>query len=411
MAADTKRSKVVIALSVGAIVLIVAVLSLRRKPPIVIVADVTRQDLSANISSNGKVEPVSPFVAHAEFPTFVEKVFATEGQPVHRGQLILTLDSAAVRSQLAQARVDLLAARTDLQNAKAGGPPDQVAQLKGDLAAAKIEVANLERTVKVLQDLVAHQAATQDELAQNQASLEKARANLAALEAKKKNMAQAASTAVESAGLRVTQAQSQVESLKEKVRSATVVSPVEGVLYSLPVRAGDYVKVGDTLAEMADLHKVRVRAFVDEPDLGALRVGEKAEITWDARPGQIWSGEVQSVPEQVVERGVRSVGEVVTSVDNAKLDLLPNTNVQVRILVRRRHDTLTVPRESVRDEDDKRYVYVLVGDTLHKREVSVGVASASKYEVLSGLSEGERVAIPGDRPLRDAMQVRPVNEE
>lgn len=411
MAAETKRRKTVIALSVGAIVLIAAILLLRRKPPIVVVADVTRQDLSANISSNGKIEPVAPDVVHAEFPTFVDKVVATEGQAVHRGQTILILDSADIRAQLAEARADLLAARTDLRNAKAGGPPDQVAQLKGDLAAAKIEVANLDRTGKALQDLVAKQAATQDELAQNQASLEKARANLAALETKKQDMAQAASTAAESASLRIAQAQSQMESLDAKVRSATVVSPFDGTLYSLPVRVGDYVKVGDTLAEMADLHNVRVRAFVDEPDLGGLRDGEKVEITWDAKPGEVWNGQVQDVPKQVVPRGVRSVGEVLASVDNSKLDLLPNTNVQVFILVRQSHGALVVPRESVREEDDKWFVFVLVGDTLHRREVSVGIASASKYEVVSGLSEGEKVAIPGERPLRDGMEVRAVAEE
>src|ERR1700691_4164670 len=93
--------------------IVVAALFLRRQPPIVSFERVTREDLSANISSNGKVEPVAPEVAHAEFPTFVERVLAVEGQAVHRGQLILTLDDADMKAQLAQARADLLAAQTD----------------------------------------------------------------------------------------------------------------------------------------------------------------------------------------------------------------------------------------------------------------------------------------------------------
>ena len=58
---------------------------------------------------------------------------------------------------------------------------------------------------------------------------------------------------------------------------------MDGTLYSLPVKAGDYVTVGQLLAEMADLHRVRVRAFVDEPDLGHLAPNQTVQITWDAR--------------------------------------------------------------------------------------------------------------------------------
>ena len=125
------------------------------------VVEVMREDLNASITSNGMVEPISPFVARAEFPTFVDKVKATEGQAVRRGEVILTLDAADIRAQLAQARADLLAAQNDLRNARAGGPPEQVAQRKGDLAAAHVQVANLERNEKALEDLVAKQAATQ----------------------------------------------------------------------------------------------------------------------------------------------------------------------------------------------------------------------------------------------------------
>ena len=95
------------------------------------------------------------------------------------------------------------------------------------------------------------------------------------------------------------------------------------------------MKVGDTLAEMADLRHVRVRAFVDEPDLGWLEPNQDVEVTWDAKPGQTWTGRTEEMPKEVVSRGMRSVGEVLCSVDNDKLELLPNINVEVRILVER----------------------------------------------------------------------------
>jgi HlyD family secretion protein len=408
MAENGKRKKIVLTITATLVVLLIAaVILMRGQAPLVPVVEVGREDLSATITSNGKVEPISPVVARAEFQTFVSKVTASEGQAVRRGQVILTLDAADIRSQLAQARADLLTAQTDLQNARAGGPPEDVARLQGDLQASQLEVANLERTEKALEALAAKQAATQDEVAQSRASLAKARANLQALEARKQALAQRSAAIVEGAGLRVSQQQNLVQALEEKVRSATVTSPINGTLYSLPVKAGDYVKVGDTLAEMADLRHVRVRAFVDEPDLGALEAGQDIQVTWDAKPGHIWSGRTEQVPKQVVARGMRSVGEVLCSVDNNQLDLLPNVNVQVRILVHERRGALVVPRAAVREDDGKRYVFVLLEHKIHRRDISVGIASASKYEVVRGLTVGERVALPGAQELRDGLEIRP----
>jgi HlyD family secretion protein len=407
MAENKKRNTVILILLAGLVVLVITVFALRRQPPVVPVLSVTREDLNVTIASNGKVEPLSPAVAHAEFPTFVEKVVATEGQTVHGGQVILTLDAAEIRSQLAQARADLLAAQNDLRNARAGGPPDQVAQLQGDLQAAQLQVANLERTENSLEVLVAKHAATQDELAQNQASLAKARGNLQALEARKQDLTQRSSVNVEAANLRVSQTKEQVQSLEEKLLSATVTAPTDGTLYSLPVHRGDYVKVGDTLAEMADLRHVRVRAFVDEPDLGLLEPNQNIEVTWDAKPGITWKGRTEQVPKQVVARGMRSVGEVLCSVDNGRLELLPNINVQVRIMVRELHGALVIPRAAVREDNGQRYVFVFQGNTVRRRDISVGVASASKYEVLSGLTTADRIAEPADLELMDGMEVRP----
>jgi HlyD family secretion protein len=407
MAENSKRKWIVLGLAAGLALLVLIVLASRGQAPTVPLAVVAREDLSASIAGNGKVEPITATVARAQFPTFVEKVLASEGQAVHRGQLILTLDAADMRAQLAQARGSLLAAKTDLQNARTGGPPDEVAQLIGDLQKAQVSVANLERTEKALEQLVAKQAATLDELAQNQAALEEARASLQTLQQKKATLAQRATGTVESAGLRVRQAQEQVQALEEKVRSATVIAPADGTLYSLPVRAGDYVKVGDTLAEMADLRHLRVRAFVDEPDLGWLEANQAVQVTWDAKPGRTWTGHTEMTPKQVVARGTRSVGEVLCSVDNDKLELLPNVNVEVRIMVRTRQAALVIDRSAVRYDTGKHFVFLYDGDKIHRREISVGVASATKYEVVAGLKDGDKVALPGDLELRDGMEVRP----
>ncbi len=406
MAANNKRKWVIVGLVVGLLVLILVLVAVRGQAPAVQVVTIARGDLGAAITSNGKVEPVLPEIALARFPTFVATVKATEGQAVHRGQVILTLDAAEIRAELAQARANLLSAQRDLRNARAGGPPDEVAQLQGDLEKARVQVESLERKQKALEQLVGKQAATEDDVAQNQTLLSQARASYQTLLEKKQEMTQRAAVDAERANLRAEQAQDEVRSLEEKVNSATVVAAVDGTLYSLPVRAGNYVKVGDVLAEMADLRHLRVRAFVDEPDLGWLEPNQEVQVTWDAKPGQTWTGQTEQVPKQVVALGTRSVGVVLCSVKNDKLELLPNVNVEVQILVHERKGVLLVPRAAVRYGNGQHFVFVLRGDKIFRTNVSVGIASTSNYEVLSGLTANDQVALPGELTLRNGMEVR-----
>jgi HlyD family secretion protein len=406
MPANNKPKWVIAGLAVALGIVLLIVLAELGPTPQVQIISVTREDLTASITGNGKVEPISPTVARAQFPTFVADVKAAEGQSIRKGQLILTVDAADQRAQLSQARADLLAAQTELRNARTGGPPDEVAQLQGNLQNAETQVASLERTQQALTQLVAKGAATQDEVAQNQTALTTARANLQTLQQRKAALVQRASVTVDAAGLRVKQQQDLVAALQEKVASATVVAPVDGTLYSLPVHKGDFVKLGDVLAEMADLHHVRVRAFVDEPDLGSLGQNEGVQVLWDAMPNRIWNGKVEQVPKQVVARGSRSVGEVLCSVDNDKVELLPNVNVEVRILVHEQRGVLVIPRGAVRYDQGQHFVLAYDGDAVHRREIKVGVAGADKYEVLAGLTQGDKVALPGDVDLRDGMKVR-----
>jgi multidrug efflux pump subunit AcrA (membrane-fusion protein) len=161
-----------------------------------------------------------------------------------------------------------------------------------------------------------------------------------------------------------------------------------------------------------------VRAFIDEPELGALEENEPVRITWDALPSKTWLGKTEIIPKQVVPHGARSVGELLCAVNNDKLELLPNINVNVRINSRERIGVLSVPRGAVAAQGGKRYVFVVrsnqlgVGkSTLEKREIHVGIADATNYEVVSGLKEEELVALPGDVDLRDGMTVRVITTE
>jgi HlyD family secretion protein len=377
-----------------------------------------RENLSSSVDSNGKVEPISPFVVRAQLDTFVERVQGVEGQQVKQGQLLLELNVKDAMAQLAEARAKLLRAEDDLRSAKAGGRADDAARATGDLAKAQADRDRLQRNHDALVRLVAKQAATQDELTINDLALAKAEAEVTRLAGAKKEFGNDLSLSSGRAALQVQQAQSEVAALEEKVRDGHITAPTDGTLYSLPVKNGDYVKVGDLLAQMADLHQVRVRAFIDEPELGSIQPNEPVKITWDALPNRTWAGRTEVVPKQVVARGTRSVGELLCAVNNDGLELLPNINVNVRINSQERSNVLSVPRGAVSTESGKRFVFVVKKNplavsqsTLEKREIKVGIADATSYEVVSGLQQDEWIALPGDIDLRDGMAVKVVNTD
>jgi HlyD family secretion protein len=420
------RNRILFLLVLAGVVAFILV-RLSGRQPVAKISAVTpvRENVISSISSNGKVEPISPFVVRAQLDTFVEKISAVEGQAVKKGQLLLELDVKDAAAQLADARAKLLRAEDDLRTAKAGGRSDEAARTEGDLAGAIALRNRLQRDHDSLERLIAQQAATKDELAANDFNLAKAEAQVKQLTAAKQEFEHGVKLDANRTSLQVDQLRGAVAALEEKVRDGRIVAPADGTLYSLgrtaeglPLKAGDYVKVGDLLAEMADLHKVRVRAFIDEPELGGLEAGEPVRITWDALPNRTWMGKTQVIPKQVLPRGARSVGELLCEVNNDKLELLPNINVNVRIKSRERINVLTVPRGAVDAEGGRRFVFVVLRNalgvgkaTLQKREIRVGIADAANYEVISGLQEGEMVALPGDVDLKDGMPVKITNTD
>jgi HlyD family secretion protein len=415
---DRKLRNRIILFLILATIAAIALISLSGRQPVVKISAVSpvRENIVASLSSNGKVEPISPYVMRAQLDTFVESVRVQEGQTVKKGQLLLELNVKDAAAQLAEARSKLLQAQNDLSSAQAGGKSDEAARAAGQLATAIAQRDRLQRNHDTLSRLIAQQAATKDELAANDLDLTKAQAEVTRLTAVKAEFDRGVKLDAGRSALQVQQSQSEVAALEEKVRTGRITAPSDGTLYSLPVKNGDFVKTGDLLAEMADLHKVRVRAFIDEPELGGLEPGQQVKITWDALPNRSWTGKTEVIPKQVVAHGTRSVGELLCNVSNDDLELLPNINVNVRINSQERTNVLTVPRGTVASEGTQRYVFVVKHNefgktTLERRDIRVGIADAASYEVISGLQESDMIALPGDSDLKNGMAVRVMNTD
>ena len=401
---------VLILLGLGVLVFLLAAREGRDRPISVATMHAVRQNLISWITTNGKVEPVEPRIIQAPLTTFIEAVAVKEGQRVDRGQLLMTLDAKDLKTELAHMREQLVAAENERKIAVTGGSPEEIAQLYSDLVKTNAEIDRLRSERDSLERLYPR-AATRQEIEQTKTALAKAEADKRLIEEKRRAILERSKPEAERATLRIEEARNSIQSLEDKLKSARVTAPAGGTVYSLPARAGTYVHTGDLLAELADLTRIRIRVFVDEPELGSLKEGQAVEITWEALPDRTWNGLLDQLPKTIVARGTRNVGEVLCSVNNETGELLPNTNVNVRIRTAQRENTLTISRAAVRGDGNARYVFVVEQDRLRKRDVKVGISNATDYEILSGITENDVVALPGASEFQEGMAVTVAQEK
>jgi HlyD family secretion protein len=154
------------------------------------------------------------------------------------------------------------------------------------------------------------------------------------------------------------------------------------------------VSVGDDLVSVADLSKLRVTAYFDEPEVGNLANGQPVAITWDARPDKVWHGHVSQIPTTIIAYGTRNVGECFVTVDDADGTLQPNANVLIKVMTAEHKHVLAVPRDSLHFEGSQAYVFRIVDNKLVQTPVKIagGIVNYNSAEITNGLNEGDVVA-------------------
>lgn len=369
---------------------------------------VQRGPIRSQISTNGKVEPVQNFESHAPIATTVKRLLVKEGDHVRKGQLLLELDNDDIRAQAARAQAQIKAAQANLAATKNSGTQEEILTLNAQLAKTRAARDTAQRNLDALKRLQQQGAASDGEVRQAETTLQSVQADLNLLQQKQKDrysQPEVASTEAQAA-----QAQAAYESAQDALGKSNVRAPFDGIVYSLPVKLGAFVQAGDMLLQVADLSHVLVRAFVDEPDVGRLQLGQRVEVTWDAVPGRIWTGAVNSVPSTVKRSGNRNVGETTCLIDNQDLRLLPNINVGVTIVVAEHNNVLTLQRDALHIDDSKAYVFRIVDNRLKRQAIEFSLQNLTRVEITSGLSEGDAVAMPAEetKPLADGAPVRVV---
>ena len=327
-------------------------------------AAVTRQDLTSVVTASGEVKPLTYTNVLGEGIGKITDIVVKEGDRVKKGDVLLHLESV-------QPSADVEAQRAGIQSADAGvksaAANDISAQADIKARAADLEHANLDwdRGQQLYQQgLIAKQ-----DYDTRKAAYDSATAALASAQAR----AEQARALLGQAHSGLTQNKAMLSRLDDVLRKTTYRAPINGVVTYIAVRAGENVvpgiqnATGSYLMTISDMSVVTSEVMVDETDIVSVKLGEVAEVTIDALPGNFFKGKVTEVGTQAVLRssGLASTQsttgnqeakdfKVVVTLTNPPDGLRPGLSSTAKITTAEKKSVVTIPLQAlvVRSQKD-----------------------------------------------------------
>jgi HlyD family secretion protein len=387
---------------------IYAVRSLTREKVSVRTAQVTYQDIVKSFATNGKVEPMNDFQAHAQAAGQVQEIYVDVGDKVKAGQLLLKMDDKYALANMAHAQSTLQAAELAASDLRHGGTQDEINTTAADLGRAKLQLQQDQADLAAKRKLLQQGAESPAEVAAAQHRIEVDQSNVHSIEQHSTQRYGDADRARAQAQLE--DARAAVAAAQSTIDTADIRSKISGTVYYLPVAQHDYVDTGTDLIYVADLTRMRITAYFDEPDIGNLANGQPVKVTWEARHGAAWYGHISQVPTTIIEYLTRFVGECMIAVDDTDGALQPNANVNVTVTTAQHPHVLSIPHEALHFDREKPYVFRIVDNRLARTPVQTGIINLTSVEIVSGLAEGDTVATLATTPrdLSDGLEVKTV---
>ena len=372
-------------------------------PPQVSFTRVKRTTLVSTLPTNGKAEPFVWQAVNAETAGLVSQVAVREGQRVAKGAVLAVIADPSLAADVAAGEAKAAEARANLAALQAGGKPSELAGIENNLARARFDLEQHQKEYDTLRRLAEKQAAVPVDVEAAHDKVRQSQIEIEGLENRRKSLVD--QTEIAAARARLQDVEVALNLARQRATLNTLLAPIAGEIYGLAVRPGAYVNVGDLAANVGRLDRLRVRVYVDEPELGRVAEGQPVTITWDALPGKQWHGTVERKPASIQALGSRQVGEVICSIENPGRELVPGANVNAEIRTAVVEGALVVPKETLRHDAQGDYVFALTGDTVARRPVKKGASSVTEVQVVQGLAEGDAVALPSDVPLKPGDRV------
>lgn len=195
-----------------------------------------------------------------------------------------------------------------------------------------------------------------------------------------------------------------VELVELELSYSAITAPFSGVVSERMIKLGNQVTTAEPIFVITAMDPLQATLDVPERELARLASDQSVAVTMDALPEQTFAGFIQRI-SPVVDAGSGTF-RVTVEVNDDTGRLRPGMFGRFQVIYDERDSVLLAPVAAVTIEDGRASVYVVEGDEVYQREIELGYRNNGKYEVVSGLVEGDRVIVVGQAALRDGSKVQ-----
>ncbi len=379
-----------------------AVLVVRSRGPRVEVVAIMCRDIEQHVVASGRVMPPARISVASNVAGLVVAVGAVEGEHVKEGALLVQIDDAEERAQVAQAKaaVAQASARVDqLRRVGAIVANQSLSQAQTNLDKATLDYERAKGLVKA-------GAIPQTELEQARQGLDVARAQ--------KNSAEAQQLAATPMGAdsrvalsALMQARAQQRGAEVRLAETRLTAAHDGVVLTRAVEVGDNVQPGRALMTMAADGDVELVFQPDERNLATIALGEKGRASADAFPRDAFDAQVSYIAPSIDPQ--RGTVEVRLRVPSPPAYLKPDMTVSIDLTVASRKQALVIPSTAVHGmATPAPWALAVEGGRAVRKDLKLGLTGDGDVEVVGGLAEGAQVIVPDGQSVRPGERVRAV---
>lgn len=330
------------------------------------------RDLTAATTSNATEQAR---ILYVQAQTAAEDFLDPAGQ-IEQARLNYEAAQKSEAAQMASAAARVTEAQAALDALRAGPTPEDVRVAEQGVVQAQ---AHLDKV---------RNGATQQDIAAAQARVDAAQAHLDKLRAGPTD------TDISIIEQQVELSQISVERAEAQLADARITAPMDGTVLSIDLEVGEIVNASQPVAVVADTTSLRIKADVDEIDVGRVQPGQAVTVTLDAYPGVRLPGRIESLaPGATLKQGSTVYQATVSFVPAGEVVAREGMAANVDITAQRKDNVLLLPNRAFEAVGRRQYVTVRQGDTTARLEVETGLSNNSDTEVISGLEEGQTVIL------------------
>lgn len=199
-------------------------------------------------------------------------------------------------------------------------------------------------------------------------------------------------------------AKADYENAKLLFSRTVITSPMDGIIRRMDAKVGLQLSVGDPIAEILEIDRMKGVIGIPESDVTAVRKLENVDLTVQALGDRIITGKkhfLSPSPETAAR-----LYNLELEINNSGGEVLAGMFVRADVVKKRVEDTLTVPFYSVISRNDEQYVYVAEEGVAKKRKVSLGIMEKWMVQVTAGLKAGDKLLIEGHRDVEDKQKIK-----